>query len=254
MYTGSMSKKFVLIVMVLACLGIGTVVVVRREHAQAPASQSSGLAPNGQASPDTVSFDKKKYPTDQAASLWLVVNKKYALSPLEYIPSDLVIPAIPIRPNAGSDERKVSQQMAAALEDMVSAGQQAGVQLMLASGYRSYQTQVAVYNNEVQQYGQVVADTESARPGHSEHQTGLAADLEDATRQCEVADCFASLPEGKWLAENAATYGFIIRYPAGKDEITGYRYEPWHIRYVGVDLASEMKKQNVQTLEEFFNL
>ena len=114
--------------------------------------------------------------------------------------------------------------------------------------------QVSVYNNEVKTYGQATADKQSARPGYSEHQTGLAVDLEPASRQCEVQDCFASTIEGKWLAVNAYLHGFIMRYPPGKEAVTGYKQESWHFRYIGKELAAEMKQQNITTLEEFFGL
>lgn len=125
---------------------------------------------------------------------------------------------------------------------------------MLSSGYRSYNYQTSLYSNYVKNEGQTAADTQSARPGHSEHQTGLAADIEPASRNCEVDQCFATTPEGKWLAANAYTYGFIIRYPADKVDVTGYEYEPWHIRYIGAPLATELHNQGIETLEEFFGV
>jgi D-alanyl-D-alanine carboxypeptidase len=104
----------------------------------------------------------------------------------------------------------------------------------------------------VQSEGQAVADTQSARPGYSEHQSGLAADLEPASRKCEVDQCFGDTPEGKWLSANAYKYGFVIRYPLGLDNITGYEYEPWHVRYVGIALSTEMHDEGILTLEQFF--
>ncbi|HSW74562.1 MAG TPA: M15 family metallopeptidase, partial [Candidatus Saccharimonadales bacterium] len=103
--------------------------------------------------------------------------------------------------------------------------------------------------------GKSVADSQSARPGYSEHQTGLAADLGGTSDpSCNVADCFADTVEGKWLAANAYKYGFLIRYPADKVNVTGYIYEPWHIRYIGASLSTEMHKSHIETLEEFFGL
>jgi zinc D-Ala-D-Ala carboxypeptidase len=198
-------------------------------------------------------FNKQLYSLTDSKSIWVVVNKQRALNPIDYAPS-LTVPTIPLRLASASDEMHVSTQMAPALERLVAAGKSAGVNLMLASGYRSYSLQVLVYNSEVKNYGQAKADQESARPGHSEHQTGLAADLEPASRQCEIDQCFGSTPEGKWLAANAYKYGFIIRYPQGKQNITGYEYEPWHVRYVGTALSMEMHKEGINTLEEFFGL
>lgn len=199
-------------------------------------------------------FNKQRLSTSDPASLWVVVNKNRTLEPVDYFPADLVTPNVPLRGSANSDEMKLRKEPAEALERMVNAAKTKGASLKIASGYRSYRTQITIYNNEVRQYGKAVADTQSARPGHSEHQTGLAVDLQDVAGKCVVADCFKDLAEGKWLGEHAWEYGFIVRYPLGKDTITGYRYEPWHLRYVGAELATEMHNNGMQTLEEFFNL
>jgi D-alanyl-D-alanine carboxypeptidase len=106
---------------------------------------------------------------------------------------------------------------------------------------------------EVDATGQKHADSVSARPGHSEHQTGLAADLGASSGECALRACFGDMPEGKWLAANAYRYGFIIRYQKGATPRTGYAYEPWHLRYVGKQLAAEMQRTSV-TLEEYFHL
>jgi len=124
-----------------------------------------------------------------------------------------------------------------------------GLTLWIASGYRSYSYQDALYSGYVNRSGKQSADTYSARPGHSEHQTGLAFDLNS------VSDSFANTNEGKWINENCHKYGFIIRYPKGKDGITGYKYEPWHLRYVGVDLATKLYNNGDWiTMEEYFGI
>lgn len=176
-------------------------------------------------------------------SIWVVVNKSRPLQPLSFAPTDLV--------DAGNGQQ-MRQEAAAALQEMLQAATADGMNLQPLSGYRSYQTQQTVYQREVETYGQAVADTQSARPGHSEHQTGLSMDLGGSG--CGIEDCFGDTAEGKWVAAHAHTFGFIIRYPEGKDAITGYRYEPWHIRYVGKELAAEMHRTSIQTLEEFFDL
>lgn len=136
---------------------------------------------------------------------------------------------------------------------MAAAAKTDGLVLTLESGYRSYNLQVSLYNRYVAEQGQAVADTQSARPGYSEHQSGLATDLGGTTNpSCNVEQCYAGTPEGKWIAANAYKYGFIIRYPLGKDSVTGYEYEPWHVRYVGIDASQEMHSRGVLTLEEFF--
>ena len=122
-----------------------------------------------------------------------------------------------------------------------------GITIYLSSGFRSYETQNYLYNGYVYYYGQSMADTFSARPGHSEHQTVLAID-------CNIiSDAFIGTPEAMWLAEHCHEYGFIIRYPQGKESITGYKYEPWHIRYVGEENAQKIFESGL-TLEEYFGI
>ena len=134
-----------------------------------------------------------------------------------------------------------------ALYEMEEDAAKEGVILFLNSGYRDYDTQEAIYNNYVSQDGQAEADRYSARPGHSEHQTGLAFDLNS------FEESFGETKEGKWLAENCHKYGFIIRYPKGKEHITGYIYEPWHIRYLGKDTATKVYNSKL-TLEEYLGI
>lgn len=189
------------------------------------------------------SFNKAKYSYDDPASIWIVANKQRPLNPQKYEPSDLV--------HIGSG-KQLRKEAADNLTKLIQAAKTESLSIEPISAYRSYSTQVTVYRLEVNAYGSAVADTQSARPGTSEHQTGLAVDVGGGG--CGIDDCFANTAEGKWLAANAHTYGFIIRYPEGKQAITGYRYEPWHIRYVGTELSIEMHKKGVQTLEEFFGL
>ena len=118
----------------------------------------------------------------------------------------------------------------------------------LGSGYRSYATQQSLYSNYVAQDGQAKADTYSARPGYSEHQTGLTMDFSP------IADSFGQSKQFTWLMANAFKFGFVLRYPADKVAITGYMSEPWHWRYVGVAAATEMHDKGITTLEEFYNV
>lgn len=192
---------------------------------------------------ETPTFDKTKYSYDDPASIWVVSNKQRPLNPKNYAPADLV---------AVGGGQQLRKEAADNLKALMAAAKAANLTLNPLSGYRSYTTQVSVYNNEVKTYGQAVADTQSARPGTSEHQTGLAIDVGGGG--CGIEDCFGDTKEGKWLAANAHGYGFIIRYLDGKQSITGYRYEPWHIRYVGVELATEIQQKGALTLEEFFGL
>jgi D-alanyl-D-alanine carboxypeptidase len=200
--------------------------------------------------PAATSFNKSQYSLDDPTSIWVVANKLRPLNPKEYEPADLVTPNVPTRV-AGMQLR---QAAATALEQLFAAAQQNGTALRLSSGYRSYTYQVNLYNGYVKSQGQASADSQSARPGFSEHQTGLAADVGGVSGGCNVEQCFGQTAAGKWLAANAYKHGFIIRYPNGLTNITGYTYEPWHVRYVGVELATEMHNQSIQTLEEFFGL
>ena len=202
----------------------------------------------------TASFNKKQFSLDDPTSPWVVINKKRALDPIRYAPADLTAPDMQLAGSDTADNMQVNAQTASALSELNAAAKADGVRLVLASGYRSYDTQVAVYNSEVKGFGQAQADRESARPGHSEHQTGWAADLAAASGECKIESCFADTNEGIWLAANAYKYGFIIRYTEDKTGITGYKYEPWHVRYIGKDLAAEMHRTGVKTLEEFFGL
>lgn len=198
-------------------------------------------------------FGKTKYSLTDPASVWVVVNKKRAL-PSNYVPAQLVTPNIPLTGAAGSDNMRVSSVISSPLEQLVAGAKQAGYSLVLVSGYRSYATQTAVYNGYVSRDGQAIAETYSARPGHSEHQTGLAVDLGRADSKCQLDECLGDTPEGQWLAKHAYEYGFIIRYPKGKEHLTGYSYEPWHIRYVGSELSNELRAKGIETMEEFFDL
>ena len=187
------------------------------------------------------SFDKTQYSLDDPTSPWVVVNKDRPLNPATYVPSDLT--------DIGNGQT-MRNEAAKSLTDLFAAAKNEGYILLAESGYRSYQAQVVVYNHEVQAFGQAKADTESSKPGYSEHQTGWAVDIQ--TQGC-MEDCFASKPAAAWLKDNAYQYGFILRYTPDKVKVTGYRSEPWHYRYVGKSLALELRKSG-QTMEEFFGL
>ncbi len=242
--------------LVLALIALGVIVWLVLAFARStPAKdQASKTTPAPSAAPEAPAFDKTAESITDPSSPWVVVNKKRLLEPRDYTPADLVIPDIPLRQKNGGEEMQLRAETATALEAMAAAAKQDGIHLMLASGYRSYNLQKTVYNRNVAQLGQAKADTESARPGHSEHQTGLVADLEPLDRSCEIQACFADTPEGKWLAAHAHEHGFIIRYPEGKQAETGYIYEPWHVRYVGKSLSAELHKTPQATLEAFFGL
>jgi D-alanyl-D-alanine carboxypeptidase len=188
-------------------------------------------------------FNKQLYSLDDPASPWVIVNKQHPLNPINYAPADLT--------SIGNNQ-EMRAEAATALQKMFTDAGVAGYTLMADSGYRSYDTQVNTYNSIVKAYGQTYADTVSARPGFSEHQTGWAVDI--GSDSCHVQDCFGDTPAGKWAAENAYKYGFILRYPSSLTNITGYSNETWHFRYVGTVLSNELHTENAQTLEQFFNV
>lgn len=187
--------------------------------------------------------------SDRPESIWLVVNKQRQLNPAFYEPADMSVPSA-ITNIYGRPLRTIA---ARALDQLAVAAQAEGIVLSIASAYRSYDTQAGLYNGYVARDGQAAADRYSARPGYSEHQTGFAVDLDDGNG-CLVDVCFADLPAGQWLAAHSWEYGFILRYPNGAEPITGYQFEPWHFRYVGIEVARAMHNSGVATLEEFFGL
>lgn len=190
-------------------------------------------------------FNKSKYSTSDPSSIWIVVNKQHILSPAEFTPNDLTT-------YAGAT---ISAKIIDDFRAMLNAANSNSVILSVVSSYRSYNTQTGLYNNYVANNGQTAADTFSARPGYSEHQTGLAIDFGSPTNSsCNFDDCYATTPEGSWLENHAYEYGFLLRYTTDKQSVTGYKNEPWHYRYIGRELAAEMKKQNITTLEEFFGV
>ena len=174
----------------------------------------------------------------------LIVNKTYPL-PNDYVPKDTYKDATGFKYCSECLNTDAYNEFNEMKSDAIALG----LNIWIQSGYRSYELQDELYNSYVNRDGKEAADTYSARPGHSEHQTGLAFDLNTIT------DDFKDTDEGKWVNDNAWRYGFILRYPKGKEDKTGYKYEPWHLRYVGKDLASKLYNDGEWiTLEEHFNL
>lgn len=194
-------------------------------------------------------FDRTARSIDDAASLWVVANKQRPLNPLQYEPETVFV-------NVDyANEPYLRPEAADAVVAMFAAfTAETGLHMQSQSAYRSYWAQESVYNGWVNSLGQEAADLTSARPGHSEHQTGLSIDVSALPAVCSLDQCFADTPQGQWLAANAWQYGFVVRYPNGYTHITGYEYEPWHMRYVGLELAAEMHATGTATLEEFFGL
>lgn len=208
--------------------------------------------PQSASQQEPAGFDKQLYSIDEPGSPWWVVNKTRPL-PEDYVPAEMRSPNMRLRWADDAESMQVSTQAVGDLEALNQAAKQAGIELMLVSAYRSASYQRQLYEGYVRSAGQEEADRFSARPGVSDHQTGLVVDLGRPDGECEIEECFADTKEGKWLAANAYKFGFILRYPEGKEDITGYLYEPWHFRWVGKELAAEIH-QTKQTLEEFFGL
>ena len=138
------------------------------------------------------------------------------------------------------------------MEELFAAAEEENVEIFAVSGYRSYETQYGIYNTYLKKWGEEKTNAVSAIPGHSEHQTGLAMDISSRSAALDLTEEFGNTPEGKWVKEHASEHGFIIRYPQDGEVITGYQYEPWHLRYVGKDVAAYMDEHDL-TLEEFFD-
>ena len=182
----------------------------------------------------------------------VLVNKDYAL-PADYEPTDLIVPNVRF-PFTEDDPKKQLRKVAAnALEQLFAAAEKDGVLLFAQSGYRSYDRQVAIFAANVEKHGEEHANTYSARAGESEHQTGLVMDVTSQDVGFDLITDFGDTEEGIWLKDHAHEYGFIIRYPEGKESITKYQYEPWHLRYVGIKAATEIATNHL-TLEEYLGV
>ncbi|MGV9001746.1 MAG: D-alanyl-D-alanine carboxypeptidase family protein [Candidatus Saccharimonadaceae bacterium] len=173
-------------------------------------------------------------------SIDVVVNKKHCIQPLDYVPT-----------SATAYGATLNTLAIDAYKQLYSAAAAAGQPFRVTSSYRSYSSQVATYNSWVAKSGRAGADTYSARPGYSEHQTGFAFDV--AAGSCSL-DCFGSTSQYTWFQQNAAEYGFIQRYYSGYDAITGYKAEEWHYRYVGVAVAKDMQAKGIKTLEQYWGV
>ena len=187
---------------------------------------------------------------NDANSLIVIVNKVRSL-PASWKPDDLVKLQVPY--NGRAEARYLRKEASDALTKMFEAAKSEGFELWAVSGFRSYSLQNTVFNKYANMYGVLSAQNVSARPGQSEHQTGLAIDISTRAMNYNLYESFGKSREGKWLAENAARFGFVLRYPKGSEDITGYKYEPWHFRYVGKDIAADVTEKGI-TLEEYFDL
>lgn len=187
-------------------------------------------------------------PHQDPTDILILVNKA---NRAPAVPMALVKPDVTPTKEAYSENIYMRPEAASALEELFEGAAQDGITLYATSGYRSYSTQKAIFDRKLEKMSEKAANASVAKPGYSEHQTGLAMDLEgQTTLGTGLTEAFGESPEGIWVAENCYKYGFIIRYPKGKTNITGYIYEPWHVRYVGREAAAEIKELDV-TFEEY---
>jgi D-alanyl-D-alanine carboxypeptidase len=187
--------------------------------------------------------------TNKASTL-VVVNKNRNL-PSTYTPNDLVVPNVMFSFAGNSPKKQMREVAADALEELFAQAKRDKIDIKAVSGYRSYATQKSIFDRNARVKGTKEANKTSAYPGQSEHQTGLAMDISSASVGYDLVQSYGKTKEGKWLAANAPKYGFIIRYGKGKESITGYSYEPWHVRYVGKSVAKEIAERGI-TLEDYF--
>lgn len=185
---------------------------------------------------------------DDPNSLNVVVNKQRPLNPANWAPGDLAYPEVP-----NSSGHPLRWAAAVALEQMYAEAVAAGVPFNMYSGFRSYDMQTGLFNSYVANYGVDAAEATSARPSHSEHQTGLAVDVTECSG-CPLSEAFGTTPQGLWLRENSYRFGFILRYDQGQQPVVGYAYEPWHFRYVGVEIATDMRSRGIVNLEDYYGL
>lgn len=252
------ATALIIAILLLAAGGSAWAIVLAQQAAdpQSSASPRATADPAPSAAPSPTTSPAAEPSTDPAPqwdvdspdSITVVVNKQRRFHPKDWAPDDLVMPDVPN--NNGQPLRKPA---AKAIEKMYRAAVADGVPFVIASGYRPYAMQVDLFQSYVDRDGVKAAETYSARAGHSEHQTGLVADVDDGSG-CAFSECFGDTPAGTWLRKNAYRYGYVIRYQQGQQKITGYIYEPFHLRYVGTEVSRAMHAERIKTLEEFFGL
>ncbi|MGL4589639.1 MAG: M15 family metallopeptidase [Mycoplasmatales bacterium] len=213
-----------------------------------------------QANNQTEETNKQKYTAPAAytevkestcpSSTSVLVNKQYSL-PSNYRPASIVYPDLPVSSFSSNSVHTVSEVIVPALTELFAGAEQAGYPLVVYSGFRPYEMQTSLYNSYVASEGQVNADRFSARPGFSEHQTGITLDVMTKELDSVELEDMTGTPAAKWLEDNSYKFGFIIRYASDKEDVTLYKHEAWHLRYVGVEQATQMYNEHL-SLEEYY--
>lgn len=231
----------------LAAVGLGGFVAACRGGGGSQPGVREATTPSPQAgSPPRTAEAGTPAPTAVAGEPQCLVTKVQGLNP-GYVPNDLA--PLPARVLAGNNVQ-LRRNAADAVVKLIDAAGTDAQSLFVLSGFRSFQEQEQILQEEERLYGKSVAAKQVAPAGHSEHQLGLAADITSKRAPYDLAAEFGQWPEGRWLADNAARFGFVISYPQGKEAVTGYTYEPWHIRFVGLQLAEQVMASGL-TLTEF---
>lgn len=246
----------IMILIVISLINFGSKAFTGNIHNQAEAVETNQHAehpkekipPFPKASATAKKTDDQYSLVTNTDSLLVLVNKHRKL-PDSYTPRDLTKPNVPFLSLEDKEKTLLRKPAADALEEMFKAAKQQGIELTAVSGFRSYKRQESLHNTYVNRQGKKAADALSAIPGTSEHQTGLAMDISSKSAKFQLEPIFGETPEGKWVAEHAHEFGFVIRYPEDKTDITEYDYEPWHLRFVGNPQATYLYEHHL-TLEE----
>ncbi|MGN6695277.1 MAG: M15 family metallopeptidase [Aquihabitans sp.] len=261
------SLALIAAVAVLALVSLPAVIVLRGEGSGASvepsAEPATTTAPSDAARPRaadaaaTVTTDPRPAAappvgtTPDPADLLVLVDRERNL-PVGWAPTGMVAPALAWATTDAVERRLLRPEAAQALDQLGRAAARDGVPIIGISAFRSQESQQQVFDRYVRTDGEAAARTFSAQPGHSEHQTGLAVDVTSADGACPTEPCFGATPQAAWLAQHAPEFGFIVRYPAGKELVTTYEAEPWHLRYVGVGPAEAMQRGGL-TLDEYLH-
>lgn len=254
-----MYKKYLIagFLLMLIISGCGVNQALNAVSNQTSAVGSGGQVITSEAPLDTFQLKRGAAVTENTnyhdvSSITVLVNKQNPLSP-DYVPADLVDVNIPFTFSGEAEKRKMNRIAALKLEELFNTARKNGIILYGVSGYRSYQTQNTIFESNIRKYGSAAkANMISAKPGESEHQTGLAMDITSESVNYGLEERFEDTSEYAWLMENAYNFGFIIRYPKGKEQFTEYSYEPWHLRYAGTELAAKLYQEKLSYEEYLF--